>query len=147
MNRRRNNQATAAAQQSGSGGTAVVAPSAAVGTNPAGGLAPVATAAWSALGPSPIPNGQTQLVPNPVSGRATSIAIDPVDKNIVYVGTAGGGVFRTLDGGATWASIADGMQVMAVGALAVAPSDAGTLYVGTGESNLALDSYAGVGLY
>ena len=111
--------------------------------------APVATAGWSALGPSPLPNGQTNSfsINPPVSGRATAIAIDPNDKNVVYVAAAGGGVFRTMDGGANWTPIADGMQVMAVGALAVSPSNPSVLYVGTGESNLGLDSYAGVGLY
>jgi hypothetical protein len=51
---------------------------------------------WVELGPSPIPNGQTQ------GGRVTAIEIDPTDPNKVYVGAAQGGVYRSLDGGTTW---------------------------------------------
>ncbi|HET6818277.1 MAG TPA: Ig-like domain-containing protein [Mycobacteriales bacterium] len=109
--------------------------------------APSSTLSWSPLGPSPLPSGQTQTVSNPVSGRATAIAIDPTNKNIVYVGAADGGVFRTLDGGTTWTPIADSMQVLSIGALAIAPNSPSTLYVGTGESNIGQDSFAGVGLY
>ena len=60
-----------------------------------------ASASWTELGPSPIPNGQTQGVTNSVSGRVTDVAIDPSDPNKVYVGTAQGGVYRSLDGGTT----------------------------------------------
>src|SRR5438105_1356355 len=57
------------------------------------------TAPWLALGPAPIPNGQTEpadangisLTQAPVSGRTTAIVIDPADANIAYVGTAQGG--------------------------------------------------------
>jgi hypothetical protein len=58
---------------------------------------------WLPLGPSPIPNGQTLGggPEVPVSGRVSVIAIDPNDSNVVYVGGAQGGVFRTLDGGQT----------------------------------------------
>src|SRR5438045_2219893 len=60
--------------------------------SPTDPTAPVATSAWSPLGPSPLPNGQTQGTTgfngNPVSGRVTSIVIDPTNKNTVYVGAA-----------------------------------------------------------
>ena len=59
--------------------------------------------AWTEIGPNPIPNGQVvsgaQL---PVSGRTISIAVHPTNPDIVYVGTAQGGLFRTIDGGVTW---------------------------------------------
>src|SRR5262249_53607277 len=57
------------------------------------------------------------------------------------------GVYRTLDGGATWTPIFDQAASLAIGALALAPSDPTILYVGTGEATLACDSYFGVGLY
>ena len=105
-----------------------------------------ATAVWTELGPNPIPNGQTQSVPSAVSGRVSAIEIDPADPNKVYVGTAQGGVFRSLDGGATWVPIFDGAQSLAVGALNLDPVN-GWLWVGTGEANGSGDSFAGVGLY
>ncbi len=103
--------------------------------------------AWTAIGPAPIPNGQTQTRVDSVTGRLTAIAIDPTNSNIVYVGAAQGGVWRTTDGGATWTPIFDSAQSLAIGALALAPSNHTILYVGTGEANNSCDSYAGVGLY
>ena len=102
---------------------------------------------WTSIGPSPIPNGQTFGVTHAVSGRVTSIALHPTNPDIAYVAAAQGGVYRTLDGGATWTAIFDGSESLAVGALALSPSQPSTLYVGTGEGNFSCDSYFGVGLY
>ena len=107
----------------------------------------IASGFWTEIGPMPIPNGQTTTVSTPVSGRVTSIAVDPTDANIVYVGTAQGGVYRSLDGGLTWVALMDNAQSLAIGALALAPSDRTILYVGTGEMNLSADSFFGVGMY
>jgi hypothetical protein len=111
--------------------------------------APAAAAAspvWTAIGPSPIPNGQ---VTNslPVTGRVTALAIDPTNTNIVYLGSAQGGVYRSKDGGSNWTQIFDQANTSAIGALAIAPSNHSILFVGTGEANGSGDSYAGVGLY
>lgn len=101
---------------------------------------------WIALGPAPIPNGQVAGA-LPVSGRVTSFVIDPNNSNKLYLGTAQGGVYRSLDGGANWTQIFDSATTSAIGALALAPSDSTILYVGTGEANGSADSYAGVGMY
>jgi hypothetical protein len=111
-----------------------------------GGVESNTGAGWVELGPSPIPNGQTQGVTNSVSGRVTDVAIDPSDPNKVYVGTAQGGVYRSLDGGTTWTPIFDSANSLAIGALALDAAN-GRLYVGTGEANGSLDSFSGVGLY
>ena len=105
------------------------------------------SANWVELGPSPIPNGQTDSASVPVSGRVTVIEVHPTNSNIVYVGTSNGGVYRSMDGGNSWTAIFDGAQSLAIGALALAPSNPSILFVGTGEPNLSQDSYAGVGLY
>src|SRR6266850_5532458 len=96
-------------------------------------LTPLAFPSWVELGPNPIPNGQTSPVTS-VSGRVTAIEIDPADPNKFYVGTATGGVYRSLDGGATWTAIFDGADSLAIGALALDAAN-GRLYVGTGEPN------------
>ncbi len=105
-------------------------------------------AAWTELGPNPIPNGQVvsgaQL---PVSGRTISIAINPVNANIVFVGTAQGGLYRTMDGGTTWTPLLDNAMSLAIGAVAISPSQPTTIYVGTGEPHFSADSYFGVGIY
>lgn len=103
--------------------------------------------AWISEGPAPIPNGQTTGASVPVSGRVTAIAIHPSNPNVVYVGTANGGIYRTANGGTTWTAIFDASQSLAIGALALAPSDPTKLYVGTGEANLSGDSYLGIGVY
>ena len=102
--------------------------------------------AWTPIGPMPIPNGQTTPT-NPVNGRVTAIAVDPTDANVVYVGTANGGVWRSKNGGTNWLPLFDDEATLAIGSLALAPSDPSILYVGTGEGNLSGDSYAGLGLY
>jgi len=102
---------------------------------------------WIPIGPAPIPNGQTTGRVDPVSGRVTAIAVHPTNPDIVYVGTAQGGVYRSLNGGATWIPIFDQAFSLAIGALALAPSNPSTLYVGTGEGNFSLDCFFGVGLY
>src|SRR6185312_6428987 len=125
------------------------------GGAPLGALAPAATNVWTPLGPAPIPNGQTSgTVLNPanevaVSGRVTTIAIDPADTtgNTVYVGTAQGGLYRTLDGGANWTPLMDAEPSLAIGAITVDPLDHTKVFVGTGEANNSGDSFFGVGLF
>jgi hypothetical protein len=103
---------------------------------------------WFPLGPSPIPNGQTYGGTEvPVSGRVSVIAIDPNDSNVVYVGGAQGGVFRTLDGGQTWLEIMGTAKNLAIGSITIDPNDSDTVLVGTGEGNLSADSHFGVGVY
>ena len=72
-------------------------------------------AGWHPLGPSPIPNGSTSY-----SGRVTAIAVDPTDANVVYVGTAQGGLYRTLDGGTNWTPLMDNALSLSIGAVAIA---------------------------
>ena len=102
---------------------------------------------WTNLGPYPIPNGQTETNVTAVSGRVTAIAIHPTNPDIAYVGAAQGGVYRTLDGGATWTQLFNNAQSLAIGTLSIAPSNPEIVYVGTVEPNLSGDCYAGVGIY
>ena len=104
--------------------------------------------AWTEIGPNPIPNGQVQSGSQlPVSGRTISIAVHPTNPNIVYVGTAQGGLYRTIDGGVSWTPLLDNALSLAIGSVAISPSQPETIYVGTGEHNFSIDSYFGAGLY
>ncbi|HMS42892.1 MAG TPA: hypothetical protein PKE69_21865, partial [Pyrinomonadaceae bacterium] len=95
----------------------------------------VPQAAWTELGPNPIPNAQVETAPTTsASGRTVAIAVHPTDANIVYVGTAQGGLYRTLDGGTTWTRMMDTALSLAINAIAIAPSAPDTIYVGTGEA-------------
>jgi len=113
----------------------------------------ISAASWTAIGPTPIPNGQTDGVVTAVSGRVTAIAVHPTNPNTAYVGTAQGGLYRTLDGGTTWASLLDTATPgltggsLVIGAVAIAPSQPSTVFVGTGEGNIGGDTFFGVGMY
>jgi len=64
-----------------------------------------------------------------------------------YVGTRNGGVWKTVNNGTTFEPIFDGHDRLAIGALALAPSNPETLWVGTGESYNCRSSYSGDGIY
>src|SRR5881394_1568631 len=76
------------------------------------------------------------LGPAAYSGRVTAIAVprssEPRPKTF-YIGSAGGGVWKTTNGGVTWQSASSGLGSETVGDLAVAPSDSNIVWVGTGE--------------
>ncbi|MBL8194086.1 MAG: hypothetical protein JNM06_09885 [Blastocatellia bacterium] len=105
-----------------------------------------ATNEFTAIGPAPINNGQTFGNRNKVSGRVTSIAINPEDPKIVYLGAAQGGVWRTTDAGQNWQPMTDDAPTQAVGAVALDPTNPNIIYVGTGEGNLSGDSFFGMGI-
>src|SRR5262249_4205349 len=71
----------------------------------------------------------------------------PTNENIVYVGTAQGGVYRSMDGGSTWLALMDSALSLAIGAITIDPTDPTIVFVGTGEGNFSIDSFFGVGLY
>lgn len=107
---------------------------------------------WKALGPSPLvvddpnyPGGQGYGNDH-VAGRVAALVTDPNDAtgSTVYLGAAGGGVWKSTDAGDHWTSIGDTLPSQAVGALALAPN--GTLYVGLGEGNTGSDNYSGAGV-
>ncbi len=84
------------------------------------------------------------LGPTNSAGRASSVAAHPFDANVVLVGAASGGVWKTVDGGDSWYPTTDHLSDLAVGAVAFAPSNPAIAYVGTGEG----DTYEipGIGL-
>ncbi|MBK7394309.1 MAG: carboxypeptidase regulatory-like domain-containing protein [Chloracidobacterium sp.] len=105
-------------------------------------------AAWTELGPNPIPNAQVGTGPaTTASGRVVAIAVHPTNPDIVYVGTAQGGLYRSTNGGTSWTPLLDNALSLAIGAIAISPSQPETVYVGTGEANFSLDSFFGVGVY
>jgi photosystem II stability/assembly factor-like uncharacterized protein len=82
-------------------------------------------------------------------GRITDVAISPDSDDVLYVGAAVGGVFKTTDRGQNWTPIFDDIGKPSIGDIAIAPSNAQRIYVGTGESNgSATDgAYFGDGVY
>ncbi len=81
-------------------------------------------------------------------GRVVAVAGDPVNKMTFYQGTTGGGVWKTDDGGLNWRNISDGFfHTGSVGAIAVAPSNPGIVYVGMGEACIRGNASYGDGVY
>jgi photosystem II stability/assembly factor-like uncharacterized protein len=85
--------------------------------------------------------------PTNIGGRITSLACHPAHPERIWAGAAGGGVWQSRDAGQTWQSCWSDQDILNIGSLAVDPRDPDTIYCGTGEANLSLDSYPGVGLY
>lgn len=76
---------------------------------------------------------------------ATGIASKP---HTFYFGAAGGGLWKTTDGGKTWENVSDEyFKSSSVGAVEVAPSDPNVVYVGMGESAIRNDFFTGNGIY
>jgi len=86
------------------------------------------------------------LGPGTMSGRITAIEGNAKDGKTIYVGCAGGGVWKTTNAGASFKSVFD-KYVQSIGAIAMDPSDASTVYVGTGESNMRNTVSYGNGIY
>ncbi|HXM63909.1 MAG TPA: hypothetical protein VN950_23815 [Terriglobales bacterium] len=76
---------------------------------------------------------QWRLIGPHRGGRVTSVSGVPSQPSVYYIGTPGGGVWKTENGGRVWKPIFDQVRVGSIGAVAVAPSDAKIIYVGTGE--------------
>ena len=108
-------------------------------------VVPLSNAAWSLIGPGPLTGGQIAGAGN-VSGRVAGIAADPTNANIIYMAAAGGGVWKTSDGGATWAPLTDTQSTLFMGAIAVAPSSPNVIYAGTGEATNSGLSFYGRGV-
>ena len=75
------------------------------------------------------------LGPAAYSGRVTALAVPTPWHRTMYVGAAGGGVWKTSNAGTTWRQVGDSLRNQTVGDLAVAPSDTNIVWVGTGERN------------
>ena len=105
---------------------------------------------WSELGPHPI--GRSSLPWDyggrvPYSGRVTSIATHPTDRRIAYIGTSNGGVWKTTNDGVNWTPLFDAQPSLAIGTVAIDPTDPEIVFAGTGESNFGGPSYFGAGLF
>jgi photosystem II stability/assembly factor-like uncharacterized protein len=85
--------------------------------------------------------------PATMGGRVAAIAMDPSDTATFYVGLGTGGVMKTTNAGASFTAVFEKEKVAAIGAIAVAASDAKVVWVGTGEANDRNSSSWGDGVY
>jgi len=80
-------------------------------------------------------------------GRSAAVTGVPGKPNLFYFGAAGGGVWRTTDGGRAWENISDGFFGGSIGAVEVAQSDPNVLYVGGGEKTVRGNVSSGYGVW
>ncbi len=109
----------------------------------AGRVLPASGGLWTYIGPTPMLGQQANFAGDTfgptfsATGRITAIAIDP--SGDIYVGAAGGGVWLSTNGGASFSSIGDSLPTQAIGSVAIdstnTPTFPYTVYVGTGEGN------------
>ena len=91
--------------------------------------------AWRSIGPAIM------------SGRVADVEGVPGNPKVVYVGTASGGVWKTVNGGVTWTPIFDLQPVASIGDIALEPGNPDVVYVGTGETNTRNSVSFGDGVY
>ena len=85
--------------------------------------------------------------PGGMSGRVTSIDVVTNDTDIMYVGTASGGLWKSTSGGIKWDPIFDNEATASVGAVAIQQSNPSVIWVGTGEGNPRNSLNGGYGVY
>src|SRR4051794_15110891 len=100
-------------------------------------------------GGMPAPEGLSFRFMGPAVGNRISAAAGiPGDPSTYYIGAASGGVWKSTNSGQSWFPIFDQQSSMAIGSLAVAPTDPKTVWAGTGEACAIRDSdMQGDGIY
>jgi photosystem II stability/assembly factor-like uncharacterized protein len=103
----------------------------------------------SATAPDPFAGLQFRNIgPASMGGRVDDLAVLESNPAIFYVGTASGGLWKTLNNGTTWEVLFDDLDdAVSIGDIAIAPDDANTVWVGTGENNNRQSGSWGNGIY
>ena len=85
--------------------------------------------------------------PTNTGGRINCVAIHPSNPNILYAGNSTGGVFKTINGGASWFPIFDNNSWLAISCIEFQPGNPNTIYIGTGDKNISGYPFIGDGIY
>src|SRR5581483_5680188 len=88
-----------------------------------------------------------EIGPATPGGRTDDFAVVESNPNIVYAGTASGGVWKSINGGISWKPVFDEQAVSTIGDVTVAQSEPDVVWVGTGEGNNRQSSSWGNGVY
>ncbi|MCW9038006.1 hypothetical protein [Altibacter sp.] len=85
--------------------------------------------------------------PGGMSGRVTAIDVVTSDPDIMYVGTASGGLWKSTSGGIKWSPVFDEQVTASIGAVAIQQSNPSVIWVGTGEGNPRNSLNGGYGIF
>ncbi len=85
--------------------------------------------------------------PSGMSGRVTAIAADPRNSDVLYIGTASGGLWKSTNAGTTFKPVFDDQPVASIGSVAVDPVRPDIIWAGTGEGNPRNSVTGGYGIY
>ncbi len=85
--------------------------------------------------------------PNTIGGRVRVVKYHPTNPNIMYAGSASGGLFKSTNGGGSWTAMTDNLPTLAIGHMAFDPVNPDIIYIGTGEGTSNWDRVYGDGLY
>ena len=85
--------------------------------------------------------------PSGMSGRISAIDAVNADPNIIYVGAATGGLWKSTSGGVTWTPLTDSLPASSVGAVAIYQAAPELVWIGTGERNRRNSAGVGTGVY
>ena len=92
------------------------------------------TTGWSHQGPTNLDIPYTTYYGTPpLSGRKQGICVAPSNANIIYVASAGGGIWKTTDAGVNWTPLSDTWAFLHTNSVAVHPTNPNIVYAGTGD--------------
>lgn len=86
---------------------------------------------WKSIGPTTLPVNNTGQING--MGRVNSIALHPTDSNIIFVGAAAGGIWKSTNGGISWSVYSDSLPTLGVSAIAINPRNTNIMYFGSGD--------------
>jgi photosystem II stability/assembly factor-like uncharacterized protein len=84
---------------------------------------------WAFQGPDSSKSGYNGI------GRINTIAFHPTDSNTIWIGSAGGGAWKTADAGKTWTAVNDNFPVLGVSDIEINPKDPNVIYICTGDKD------------
>jgi hypothetical protein len=91
-------------------------------------------------------SGWQERGPTNVAGRTRSLLIDPRNPNKMFMGSVGGGIWISTDGGANWAPVDDRLPNLAISCMTFQPGNPDVIYAGTGEGYFNSDAISGGGI-
>src|SRR6266567_561895 len=119
-------------------------------------LMPVDPNAWPGANVSAVPGRKTAgidtnswiwLGPGNIGGRVRSILVHPTTTSTMWAGSVCGGIWKTTNSAASWFPMNDFMANLAIGSMAMDPTDPNVIYAGTGEGFSNFEALRGAGIF